>query len=118
MHVLILNQAFHPAPVATAQHMWDFARHLDARGHEVAVLASRVYYGSARPHDRAVEKYGRRITVHRVAGTRFGKASRAGTLGRLSDFASFYAAAAAKLQALPTPDVILALTSPPMIASL
>src|SRR5690606_34614047 len=48
-------------------------------------------------------------------GTRFGKRN---LVGRLADFGSFYAAAALKLATLPLPDVILALTSPPMISSL
>lgn len=118
MHVLILNQTFHPDTAATAQLMWDLADHLDQAGHEVDVVTSRVFYGTDRLHDRGEEKMGQRVRVHRVSGTRFGKRSRLGIVARLSDFGSFYVAAAMKLWALPTPDVILALTSPPMIASL
>src|SRR3954464_1844395 len=118
MHVLILNQTFHPDTAATAQLMWDLAQHLADGGHRVEVVTSRVFYGSDRLHERAEETLAERIHVHRVAGTRFGKSSRFGLLGRLSDFALFYLAAARKLVELPTPDVMLALTSPPMVASL
>jgi glycosyltransferase involved in cell wall biosynthesis len=119
MHVLILNQTFHPDTAATAQHMWDLARHLDRRGDTVTVVSSRVYYGTDRRHENAFDRYGAHITVERVAGTRFGKNSRAGLIGRALDFLSFYVAAGAKLRSLPTPpDVVLVLTSPPMISSL
>ncbi len=118
MHVLILNQTFHPDTAATAQHMWDLAQDLDGRGHRVTVLTSRFYYGTTQSIGAAFERYGRAIEVHRVGGTRFGKKSRLGLLGRMSDFASFYVSAAWKLTQLERPDVILALTSPPMIAAL
>lgn len=116
MHVLILNQTFHPDTAATAQLMWDLALHLDTSGHRVSVVTSRADYGSDQLHDHSYQVYGRRIEVHRVAGTRFGKGSRLGLAGRLSDFGSFYLAAARELWRQPTPDVILALTSPPMVA--
>ncbi|CAA9421776.1 MAG: hypothetical protein AVDCRST_MAG64-2931 [uncultured Phycisphaerae bacterium] len=118
MRVLILNQTFHPDTAATAQLMWDLARHLDTAGHGVSVITSRAFYGTDRLHDTARERYGSAIDVRRVGGTHFGKSSRLGVAGRLSDFGSFYAAAARELWAVETPDVILALTSPPMVATL
>lgn len=118
MNVLILNQTFHPDTAATAQHMWDLARYLDERGHRVSVITSRVAYGSDEVIGPAREKLGRAIDVHRVSGTRFGKRSRLGLAGRLSDFASFYLAAGVKLFQLPTPDAVVALTSPPMVSTL
>lgn len=118
MHVLILNQTFHPDTAATAQHMWDLVRDLDQRGHRVSIITSRIAYGSDEILGPAFERTWQAIEIHRVAGTRFGKKSRLGLLGRLSDFASFYVAAGVKLFRLPTPDVVLALTSPPMISTL
>ncbi len=114
MHVLILNQTFYPEVAATAQHMWDLAQHLGARGHRVTALASRTIYGTEQQHATARERVGN-IDIHRVMGTAFGKKH---LLGRMSDFLSFYAAAFYELGRLPRPDVILALTSPPMIAAL
>jgi colanic acid biosynthesis glycosyl transferase WcaI len=118
MRVLILNQTFYPDTAATAQLMWDVARRLDDAGHRVSVVTSRVYYGTDRVHEHAVERFGRAIDVRRVSGTRFGKGSRLGLAGRASDFASFYLAAGRELWAGETPDVVLALTSPPMVAAL
>ena len=114
MRVLILNQTFFPDVAATAQHMWDLARFLEQRGHRVTAVTSRNEYGTGRIIGPAFERIGR-IEIHRVSGTRFGKTHLA---GRLADFASFYAAAAVALWQLPSPEVILALTSPPLIATL
>ncbi|HLL90033.1 MAG TPA: glycosyltransferase family 4 protein [Tepidisphaeraceae bacterium] len=114
MHVLILNQTFHPDVASTGQLMWDLARHLRDAGHRVTVVTSRNFYGTNRRHDRAIDDYGG-IVVHRVGGTALGKRS---TLARLLDFASFYAAAGVKLYREPAPDVTLALTSPPKVATL
>ena len=114
MHVLILNQTFYPDVAATAQHMWDLARHLDAAGHRVTAVASRTVYGQSEQFDRARERIGR-IEIHRVGQTKFGKRH---TAGRLVDFLSFYVSAYRKLAALAPPDVILVLTSPPMIGLL
>ena len=50
MHVLLLNQTFHPDVAATAQHLWDLARHLTAHGHRVSVVTARTYYGTDRQH--------------------------------------------------------------------
>src|SRR5690242_9472264 len=103
MHVLILNQTFYPDVAATAQHMWDLARHLENQGHRVTALASRNIYGTDRSAGAAYEKLGG-IEIHRVGGTALGKRS---LLTRLADFASFYVAAAWRLRQLPAPDVIL-----------
>lgn len=114
MHVLILNQTFHPDVAATAQHMWDLARHLESQGHHVTAVTSRAIYGTNRQFDAACERIGN-IEIHRVKQTAFGKVH---NLGRMCDFLSFYVSAFVKMQSLPAPDVILALTSPPMIALL
>ena len=114
MHILILNQTFYPDVAATAQHMWDLAQHLEAHGHKVSAVTSRMIYGTDRQLRNKFEKIGD-IEIHRVPGTRFGKKTQ---LGRLLDFGSYYLSAAWRLQHLPEPDVILALTSPPMIATL
>lgn len=114
MHVLILNQTFHPDIAATAQLMWDLALHLDSHGHRVSVITSRTVYGSTQQLGQPYERH-RNIEIHRVPQTRFGKKH---LPGRMADFLSFYISAFHKLQHIPRPDVILALTSPPMIASL
>jgi glycosyltransferase involved in cell wall biosynthesis len=114
MHVLILNQTFHPDVAATGQLMWDVARHLVAKGHRVSVVTSRNYYGTDRRHEKAHEIL-QGVEIHRLGGTAFGKTS---MITRLVDFASFYTAAFLHLSRSPSPDVILALTSPPLVATL
>jgi glycosyltransferase involved in cell wall biosynthesis len=114
MHVVILNQTFHPDVAATGQLMWDVARHLRQSGHRVTALTSRGFYGTQRLHERARETIDG-VEIIRVGGTALGKVSH---LARLADFASFYAAAGLRLSRIPRPDVILALTSPPLIATL
>ena len=114
MHVLILNQTFYPDVAATAQHMWDLARHLEVAGHDVTAITSRTVYGSTERFANAHERIGR-INIHRVNQTSFGKRH---TVGRMADFLSYYVTAFAKMQSLPAPDVIVSLTSPPMISLL
>jgi glycosyltransferase involved in cell wall biosynthesis len=114
MHVLILNQTFYPEHAATAQLMWDLARHLRRAGHRVTAITSRNIYGTDQRHERAQEIV-EGVEIRRVIGTRFGKKHLA---GRMSDFLSFYAAAFWEMRRMGKPDVTLALTSPPMIAAL
>ncbi len=114
MHVVILNQPFYPDVAATAQLMWDLAQHLDSQGHRVSAICSRYVYGTDQAHPLSYERIGN-VEIHRVRGTSFGKKH---LPGRACDFFTFYAAAFVKLQRIPRPDVILALTTPPMVALL
>jgi glycosyltransferase involved in cell wall biosynthesis len=113
MKLLLLNQFFHPDLSATAQLATDLAEDLAARGHEVTVLAARGSYlgggaWSARERHRGVE-------IVRVWSTSLGKAS---TARRLVDYLSFFAAAAWRAMTLPRPDLVLTLSTPPMVASI
>ncbi|MFI5379725.1 MAG: glycosyltransferase family 4 protein [Tepidisphaerales bacterium] len=114
MHVLILNQPFYPEVAATAQLMWDLAQDMEQHGHAVTAICSRHVYGTDQSHAKTHENIGR-IEIRRVGGTRFGKQH---LVGRMSDFLSFYATAFIEMQKMPAPDVILALSSPPMISLL
>ncbi|MDP9175224.1 MAG: glycosyltransferase family 4 protein [Planctomycetota bacterium] len=114
MHVVILNQTFHPDVAATGQLMWDVARHLQQSGNRVTALTSRGFYGTQQLHPSKRERLDG-IEIIRVGGTALGKKS---LPARLADFASFYAAAALQLSRIQQPDVVLALTSPPLVATL
>lgn len=114
MNVLILNQTFHPDVAATAQHMWDLARHLVARGHTVSAVTSRTVYGSTERFSKAHEIIDG-VRIHRVPQTAFGKKH---NLGRMADFLSYYVSSLWQMDRIAPPDVILALTSPPMISVL
>jgi len=114
LKILILNQAFYPDVVSSAQHAADLATSLVEAGHEVTVLAdSRAYSGRAGRFPSDEHWHGVRIL--RVPSTAFGKAAR---WRRAADFLSFMLSGALRLLFLPRFDVVIAMTSPPLISFL
>jgi len=112
--ILILNQAFYPDVVSSAQHAADLAASLVQAGHEVTVLAdSRAYDDRARRFPSRESWQGVRIV--RVPSTGFGKGAR---WRRATDFSSFLLSCALRLMFLPRFDVAIAMTSPPLISFL
>ncbi len=110
--ILLLNQAFWPDVVATAQHADDLARYLTRHGDDVTVVASRAIYGergSTLPRHEVREG----ITIHRVGWQLFGKR---GITPRLFDFTLFYLAAAWQCLFIRKHDVVVCFTTPPFIA--
>ncbi|HWN95898.1 MAG TPA: glycosyltransferase family 4 protein [Methylomirabilota bacterium] len=112
MKFLLLNQTFHPDVVATAQYLTVVARALVERGHHVSVITSRRAYDHPDIIFPERESWNG-IDIQRVRGTRFGKKSR---LRRAADFATFILACSWQLLRAPRPDVVVALTSPPLIS--
>lgn len=113
MRLVILNQFFYPDHSATSQLMTDLAESLAGRGVRVTALAGRGRYNGGGGL-AAREEY-RGVRVERAWATGFGKASAA---GRLADYLTFYLGAALKLCTLPRHDVVMALTTPPLIGLL
>jgi glycosyltransferase involved in cell wall biosynthesis len=113
MKILLLNQFFHPDLSATAQLATDLAEDLAAAGFEVTALATRgAYLGGGRL--AASETY-RGVRIERVRCTSLGKAS----VGRrLLDYGSFFGAAAARVLAGPRHDVVVAMSTPPLVATI
>ena len=114
MKILILNQAFYPDVVSSAQHAADLAASLVEAGHDVTVLAdSRGYDDRARcfPSDETW----RGVRILRGPSTGFGKAAR---WRRAADFSSFMLSCALRLMFLPRFDVVIAMTSPPLVSFL
>ena len=114
MKVLLLNQCFYPDVVDTAQYLTDLAEDLSARGHEVTVIASN------RGYDNPSLRFTRRESWHniqiiRVPALSLGKSAR---WQRVINFASFAVFCAMRLLMLPRFDVVVALTSPPLISFL
>jgi len=114
MKVLLLNQCFYPDVVATAQHLTDLAVGLAGEGHEVTVVAS------DRGYDCPSRRFPRRelwngIKIIRIFSLGLGKQTR---WRRAVNFASFLVSCAVRLLLLPRFDVVLALTSPPLISFL
>lgn len=113
MRLIILNQFFYPDHSATSQLMTDLAESLVGRGFEVTALCGRGRYnGGERLAPR--EEY-RGVRVERAWATSFGKGA---AIGRLADYFSFYLGGAWKLLTLPRHDVVMALTTPPLIGML
>jgi len=112
MRILILNQAFHPDVVSTAQHASDLAIALTRAGHQVTVVCNSRAYDDPRYRFRKRETWSG-INIVRVRSTGFGKSSK---WRRAIDFATFMASCACSLWSLPRFDVIVAMTSPPLIS--
>ena len=110
--VLILNQPFHPDVVATAQIAKDLADALVARGWSVTAIASRSIYGqkgATLPKRETVDG----IEIIRVGSNVFGKTS---MLGRLVNFAMYYASALVRGLTMRRNDAVVCLTTPPYVA--
>jgi len=98
--------------MATAQQLADLAVALAKRGHEVTVVTSRRAYDDPARVFSKTETW-QRIAIRRLATTSFGKGAK---WRRAVDFASFIGACCLRLITLPRPDVVVALTSPPLIS--
>jgi glycosyltransferase involved in cell wall biosynthesis len=114
MKVLLLNQAFYPDVVATAQYSTELATRLAIGGHKVTVIAS------ARGYDNPEVRFSRHerfngVNIVRIKGLALGKRAR---WRRALDFASFFIVCAFRLLTIERHDVVLALTSPPLISFL
>jgi glycosyltransferase involved in cell wall biosynthesis len=100
--------------VSTAQHLTDLAVELTARGHEVTVVTG------DRGYDDPAVRFPRRedwqgIKIIRVRSLSLGKHSK---WRRALGFASFLLSCSARLLSLRRFDVVIALTSPPLISFL
>ncbi|MEK6280436.1 MAG: glycosyltransferase family 4 protein [Acidobacteriota bacterium] len=114
MRILLLNQCFYPDVMATAQHLTDLAKGLATAGHEVTVVAS------DRGYDNPSRRFPRRetwngIKIIRIRSLALGKQTR---WRRGLNFASFLINCTSSLLRLPQFDVVVALTSPPLISFL
>jgi len=114
LRILLLNQCFYPDVVSTAQHLTDLAIALTSRGHEVTVIAS------DRGYDNPATRFKRRerwngIDIVRIGSLALGKNSR---WRRAFNFGSFLLLCLFRLLTLRRFDVVVALTSPPLISFL
>ncbi|HET6977622.1 MAG TPA: glycosyltransferase family 4 protein [Pyrinomonadaceae bacterium] len=114
MRILLLNQCFYPDVVSTAQHLTDLATTLAARGHEVTVIASDRGYDDPTVRFKRRERW-QGIDIIRIPAASFGKSSR---WRRVLNFGSFMLLCSLRLLVLQRFDVVVALTSPPLISFL
>ena len=107
----MINQAFYPDVVATAQHGHDLAKYLVQNGHEVSVVSSRVLYGergASLPRREIIDG----IHIHRVGRSFFKKG---GTWTRIFDYVYFLIRATIRAVTLPKHDVVICFTTPPFV---
>jgi glycosyltransferase involved in cell wall biosynthesis len=111
LHVLLLNEYFPPDTAATANNAALAAKAL-AQRHYVTVLAGRPSYDPVERHRAYLlnrEQDGN-LVVERVGSTAF---SRHRMKGRLTNYLSYLALATPRALAM-NPDVVLAMTDPPV----
>jgi glycosyltransferase involved in cell wall biosynthesis len=106
MRILLLNQFFHPDTAPTSQLLTDLARELAFLGHEITVIC-----GSS---DYAQQNAGAPppVTILRSKPLPFSHS----LLGRIASYATFLAASTALSLRGPAPDVIVTLTTPPLLS--
>lgn len=114
MKILLLNQCFYPDVVATAQYLGPLAAELAGRGHDVTVIASGRAYD-----DPAIRYTGREnwngVQIFRVPCLATGKGSRR---KRALNIISFFLTCSWRMLQMRRFDVVIALTSPPLISAL
>jgi glycosyltransferase involved in cell wall biosynthesis len=110
--IVILNQAFYPDVVSTAQHATDLALALVDAGYAVTVVTGARAYDNPGRQFPPREHY-REIEIIRVAATAFGKTA---PWRRAADFATYLANCALRMALLRRCDLVIAMTSPPLIS--
>lgn len=112
MKILLLNQTFYPDVVSSGQHLTDLALQLAGRGHEITVVTGRRAYDNPEKIFAKTETW-RGIQIIRVGSAGLGKGAK---WKRALDFASFMLFCVLRLSFLPRQDVVVAMTSPPLVS--
>ncbi len=110
--ILLLNQTFYPDVVSTGQHLSELASILVKRGHSVTVVTGRQAYDNRQVTFAARENWGG-VEIFRVYSTGYRKKTK---WRRVLDFGTFIFSCCARLAMLPRHDVVVALTTPPLIS--
>lgn len=105
-----LNQHYWPETASTGQHLTDLAEYLVQQGHEVRVRCARSVDAEGLPAARRETRNG--VAIERVGASRFGRGK---ATGRVADYASFHALAGPSLLLDRWADVVITLTTPPML---
>ncbi len=114
LRILLLNQCFYPDVASTAQHLSDLAIGLAERGHEVTVVASQRAYDNPSARFPKRDRW-RNVNIIRIPSLGLGKRAR---WRRAADFGSYLLCCVLRLAMLPRFDVVVAMTSPPLISFL
>lgn len=106
MRIFLLNQFFWPDSAPTSQLLTDLAREFARNGHEVHAICADSGYAPDRA-DNAPP-----VQIHRVRSLPFVR----GRLGRILSYASYYVGAVVRSLRLPRPDLVITLTTPPLLS--
>jgi glycosyltransferase involved in cell wall biosynthesis len=106
MHILILNQFFWPDSAATSQFATDLARHLAAQGHTITAICGSSGYaqtGDSTPPD---------VRIERLPELPF----RRSLAMRSLSYVTFFLAAVYRSLCIEKPDLVITLTTPPLVS--
>jgi len=111
VRILLLNQYYAPDEAATAQVLADLGAALAKAGNAViAICCDRSYSDPSRRYPLREEIDG--VRVRRIRTSGFGRSN---AIGRLLDYVFFVMGAVFSMLRVERPDVIISLTTPPMI---
>jgi len=114
MKVLLLNAHYWPDTASTGQHLTNLAEELARQGHEVRVICGRRKYDE--PSVLFKKKEVRNgVHITRIWNSSFGKGAK---WKRAVDFATWLASAELALLRELRPDVVVTLTTPPLLSVL
>ena len=114
MKILLLNAHYWPDTASTGQHLTNLGEELTRQGHEVRVICGR------RKYDEPSVLFPKRevrngVHITRIWNSSFGKGAK---WKRAMDFATWLASAELALLREPKPDVVVTLTTPPLLSVL
>jgi glycosyltransferase involved in cell wall biosynthesis len=117
MHLVFLNQYYPPDAAPTGVMLQAVAEEFARQGHQVTVLcAAGGYAAGPAVEPGTAEEADSAIRIVRIGATKFGRGS---FVGKLLDYASYYAGVAWRLLWMnPRPERIVALTTPPYLSVL
>jgi colanic acid biosynthesis glycosyl transferase WcaI len=108
MKILFINQFFWPDSSATSQQLTDLVTGLVELGNDVSVLCGEGGYAEAASSNAPP------VLIYRVKASPFVRSR----VGRILSYLSFYAVAVLRGLTLPRYDVVVSLTTPPLISLL
>jgi len=111
VRILLINQFFWPDTAATGQLLTDIVRDIDPNLHNVAVLCSKSSYGAVNAGSQLPQTRPP-ATIVQCGGMAFCR----GKIGRVVSYTSFLASAAMRSIRQPKPDLVVTLTTPPLIS--
>ena len=109
MRVLFINQFFWPDSAATSQQLTDLVTQMGANGTDISVLCA-----DSGGYAEAASSAKPPASIFRVRALSFQR----GRIGRIVSYLSFYVFAFARGLTLPRQDVVVSMTTPPLISLL